>query len=64
MRSAGCALANIGRRASEPRDEISPFNHLVGTQQYGGGHLETESLRGLEVEDHLEFRRTLNKNCT
>jgi len=39
----------------------SLFDHLVGAQQDGLRHRKAERLGGLEVQDHLVFRRQLHR---
>ena len=65
IRSPCCARAasGHGRRAAEERDELAPlsFDHLVGARKQRWGHLNTERLGGLEIDDQLEFGRPLDR---
>src|SRR5215469_2326027 len=40
------------------------LDHLVGTQQNGSRHIDTEHLRGLQIDDRLEFSGLFNGNFT
>jgi hypothetical protein len=37
------------------------FDHLVGAQQQGCGHVEAERFGGLEIDDQLDFRDLLHR---
>jgi hypothetical protein len=47
-----------------PQQIASLFDHLVGAGKQHRRHGEAECLRGLEVDDHLELGRLLNRQIT
>ena len=50
--SAGCPLCAKSRHYAVQQ---KLFDHLVGAQQNRSGHIDTEHLRGLQIDDRLEF---------
>src|SRR5215475_14733460 len=52
-------LPSVGKFHFEPPSHFTSFDHLVGANHQCHRHLEPDCPCGLEVEDHLEFRRLL-----
>src|SRR6202045_2279284 len=49
-------LTRRGHRCIAASYATASLDHLVGTQQDRGRRFETKRLRGLEIQDRLEFR--------
>src|SRR5262245_32738522 len=52
------------KRTNAPQQKAPLFNHLVGSGEHRRWHLDTECLRGLEVDHHLELGGCLHWKVT
>src|SRR5262249_33202401 len=57
--AARCRRFRRGSFILNPPSLAVLFDHLVGASEQAIGHRDTKSLRGLEIDDQLVFRRSL-----